>query len=199
MAQPESILILGCGALARELLDITRRNAMHHMTIECLPAILHNTPDDITPAVRARLDRAKGRYDQVFVAYADCGTGGHLDALLDEYGVERLPGAHCYEFFTGRVQFAEMSEAELGTLWLTDYLLKHFDRFMWAGLGMDQHPELISMYFGNYTRVVYISQNPTPEMIESGKEIAERIGLNFEHFEVGYGEVEPALVQLGAK
>jgi hypothetical protein len=199
VAQPESILILGCGALARELLDITRRNNMEHMTVECLPAILHNTPDDITPAVRSRLDRAQGKYDQIFVAYADCGTGGHLDALLDEYGVERIPGAHCYEFFTGRDLFAELADAEIGTLWLTDYLLKHFDRFMWTGLGIDRHPELLSMYFGNYTRVAYISQNPTPELIEQGKEIAERIGLKFEHIEVGYGDVEPILIQVGAK
>ena len=198
MARPDSILILGCGALARELLDITRRNGLDHMTVECLPAILHNTPDDITPAVRARLDRAAGRYDQVCVAYGDCGTGGRLDALLDEYGVQRLPGAHCYEFFTGSAQFAELSDAELGTLWLTDYLVKHFDRFMWTGLGMDRHPELIEMYFGNYTRVAYISQRPTQELIDRAQEIADRLELRFEHIEVGYGEAEPALIEIGA-
>lgn len=200
MAPPEGprILILGCGALARELLDITARNGLDHMTVECLPAILHNTPRDITPAVRARLDRAAGRYDEIFVAYGDCGTGGRLDALLEEYGVQRLPGAHCYEFFTGSKLFARLSEDQIGTLWLTDYLARHFDRFLWTGLGIDRHPELRDAYFGNYTRVAYISQKPTPELIARSEEIAQRLGLDFEHIDVGYGEAEPLLVELGA-
>ncbi len=201
VAKPDTprILILGCGALARELLDITARNGLDHMTVECLPAILHNTPDAITPAIKKRLDRAAGQYDHTFIAYGDCGTGGHLDALIDEYGVERLPGAHCYEFFTGSDLFAVMSEDQLGTLWLTDYLTRHFDRFMWSGLGMDKHPELVEMYFGNYTRVAYISQNPTPELLERSTEIAHRLGLTYEHVHVGYGEAEPILVELGAR
>lgn len=200
MAPPDApqILILGCGALARELLDITHRNGLDHMTVECLPAALHNTPGDITPAVKRRLDRARGRYDEIFVAYGDCGTGGHLDALIEEYGVQRLPGAHCYEFFTGSDLFADMSRDQLGTLWLTDYLTRHFDRFMWSGLGMDKHPELVDMYFGNYTRVAYISQNPTPDLLERSAEIATRLGLSYEHVHVGYGEAEPRLVALGA-
>ncbi|MBT8249323.1 MAG: DUF1638 domain-containing protein [Acidimicrobiia bacterium] len=200
MAPPDApqILILGCGALARELLDITHRNGLDHMTVECLPAALHNTPKDITPAVKKRLDRAKGRYDKIFIAYGDCGTGGHLDALIEEYGVQRLPGAHCYEFFAGSDLFAQMSEDQLGTLWLTDYLTRHFDRFMWSGLGMDKHPELIDMYFGNYTRVAYISQNPTPDLLARSAEIATRLGLVYEHIHVGYGEAEPRLIALGA-
>lgn len=193
-----SVLVLGCGALARELLQVVARNDLDNIRVECLPAVLHNTPDKIPDAVRRRLETSEG-YDTVFVAYGDCGTGGGLDAVLAEFGAERLPGAHCYEFFAGLNAFAEMHEAEPGTLYLTDYLARHFDRIVWRGLGLDRWPELRDDYFGNYRRVVYLAQTDDPVRTEEAREAARRLGLEFERRVVGYGVMEPELVAIGAR
>jgi hypothetical protein len=174
------VLLLACGALAQELLALKRLGGWEHVTVECLPAQLHNTPREIPGAVRAKLEDAKDAYDEIFVAYADCGTGGRLDALLDEYGIERLPGAHCYEFFAGAERFAELHEAELGTFYLTDFMVRQFDAIVMRGLGLDRHPELRSVYFGNYRRVVYLAQTQSPELVEKARECARRLGLEFE-------------------
>lgn len=191
-----SVLVIGCGALARELLDVVANNGLDNVRIECLPAIFHNTPEKIAPAVRDRLERSDG-YDKVFVAYGDCGTGGQLDAVLLEYGAERLDGAHCYQFFAGQEEFIEIQEAELGTLYLTDYLARHFDRFVWQGLGLDRYPELLDDYFGNYKKVLYLAQTNNPDRDAQAEEAARRLGLEYERRFVGYGEIEPALVQIG--
>lgn len=191
------VLVIGCGALARELLDVVRVNDLSNVTIECLPGILHNSPSKIPAAVKARIDRARPDYDTIFVGYADCGTGGLLDALIEEEQVERLPGAHCYEFFAGSKVFADLQDAEPGTLYLTDYLVKHFDLFVWQGLGLDRYPQLRDDYFGNYTRVVYLAQVDDPVLVAKAEICASRLGLNFETRLVGYGEMEPALIALG--
>ena len=201
MARPleaPSILVIGCGALARELLDVVARNNLPNVRVECLPAILHNSPEKIAPAVRAKLESARG-YDSVFVAYGDCGTGGRLDVVLEEFGVERLPGAHCYAFFAGLEHFEEIQEEELGSLYLTDYLARHFDRLIWRGLGLDRWPQLRDDYFGNYRRVVYLAQTDDPARTEEAREAAVRLGLEFERRMVGYGEMEPALVHITEK
>ena len=190
-----SVLVIGCGALAKELLDLVAANHLENVKVECLPAIFHNTPDKITPAVRERLERS-GAYDKVFVAYADCGTGGHLEKLVAEYGAEMMEGAHCYQFFAGQREFEEIQDAEIGTLYLTDYLARHFDRFIWKGLGLDRYPQLLDDYFGNYTRVLYIAQTENPERTEQAQEAARRLGLKFERRFVGYGDLEPRLLQL---
>ena len=190
------VLLIGCGALARELIDVVEMNHLQNVRIECLPAIFHNTPDKIAPAVRERLERATG-YDKIFVAYADCGTGTHLEKVVEEFGAEMMDGAHCYQFFAGQKEFNEIQEAEIGTLYLTDYLARHFDRFVWKGLGLDRHPELLEDYFGNYTRVLYLAQTDNPVRTGQAREAAERLGLKFERRFVGYGEMEPALVAIG--
>jgi len=188
-------LVIGCGALARELLDVVALNGLPNIRVECLPAILHNRPEKIPGAVRERLESASG-YDEVFVAYGDCGTGGRLDVVLEEFGVERLPGAHCYQFFAGLDTFDAMHEDEPGTLYLTDYLARHFDRLVWQGLGLDRHPELLADYFGNYVRVVYLAQIDDPSMTEQARAAADRLGLAFERRLVGYGELERELVRV---
>lgn len=193
-----SVLVLGCGALAKELLDVVGRSRIPNVRVECLPAILHNTPEKIPGAVRERLARASG-YDRVFVAYADCGTGGLLDRVLDEFAAERLPGAHCYQFFAGIDAFDAMHEEEPGTLYLTDYLARHFDRVIWRGLGLDRHPELRDDYFANYTRLVYLAQTTDLGLEERARDAAERLGLRFEQRLVGYGEMEPALLEIGRR
>lgn len=189
------VLILACGALAREYLDLIERNGWDNVTLECLPAKLHNTPDLITDAVRERLDRAEGSFDHILVGYADCGTGGLLDVLLTERNINRLPGAHCYEFFATSAVFADLADAEPGTLYLTDYLAKHFDRLIWETLGLDRWPELRDQYFGNYTRVVYLSQVDNPETYAAARQAAVRLGLEFAHIPTGYGEMAEATIR----
>ena len=151
-------LIIACGALAREIAALRRANDWSAIDVRCLPAELHNRPERIAPAVQAEIRAQRAHYAQIFVAYADCGTGGALDAVLKAEGVERLPGAHCYEFFATPAVFAALAEAEPGTFYLTDFLLKNFERFVIRGLGIDRHPELKDEYFRNYRRLVYLAQ-----------------------------------------
>jgi hypothetical protein len=186
-------LVIGCGALARELLDLARVNRMDGLTVECLPAWLHNRPERIPAAVQSRIDRARADFDSIFVAYADCGTAGGLDRVLQAEGVERLPGAHCYELFAGAATFAHLQDDEPGTFYLTDYLAKYFDRLIIGGLGLDRHPELLSDYFGNYRRLVYLAQVDEPALTAKAEAAAARLGLTFERRFTGYGGLAPAL------
>ncbi|MBC8196091.1 MAG: DUF1638 domain-containing protein [Acidimicrobiia bacterium] len=189
-------LIVACGALVRELLEVVRVNDLDQIDVECLPASYHNTPALIPDAVESRVRSAHDRYDRVFVGYADCGTGGRLDAVCAELGVERLPGAHCYEFFTGAAPFGEIQDAEIGTFYLTDYLVRHFDRIVIAGLGLDRYPQLLPDYFGNYTRLLYLAQTDDPDLVEKGRSAAKRLGLRYEVRRTGYGELETSVVHL---
>ena len=163
MGAPASSLVIACGALAHEIVALRKLNDWPYLEVQCLPADLHNRPEKIPGAVRQKIHAARSRFASIFVAYADCGTGGLLDAVLQEEKVERLPGAHCYEFFAGAAQFAEMAEAEPGTFFLTDFLATHFERLIVHGLGIDRHPELLPIYFGNYRRLVYLAQLESPE------------------------------------
>jgi hypothetical protein len=183
------ILIIACGALAREITALRRANGWTDVDVQCLPPELHNRPERIVPAVREQISAHRSRYDTIFVAYADCGTGGMLDVLLREEGVERLPGAHCYEFFAGAAVFDQLQSAEPGTFYLTDFLLRHFDRLVTRGLGLDRHPQLALEYFRNYRRVVYLAQNPAPGSVEQARQIAHGMGLEFESRVTGYGEL----------
>ncbi len=260
-------LVIACGALARELLAIVRMNGLDSVTIECLPAALHNRPKEIPDAVRSRIHRARGAahqgsgpgsggdvrvmdrdiavegshllrsmdaadpiddhlrvvdlettvesshprpdahasettggadtaYDSIFVAYADCGTGGLLQKVCEEEGVEMLAGAHCYEFFATAPRFAEIQDAEIGSFYLTDFLARHFERMVWQGLGLDRHPELLPMYFGNYTRLVYLAQTDDPELLALAQAGADRLGLTMLVERTGYGELEETMVEL---
>jgi hypothetical protein len=189
------VLLLACGALARELLALCRQPGCEHVEIDCLPAELHNTPDEIPGAVREKLEAARDRYRAIFVAYADCGTGGRLDALLQQYGVERLPGAHCYAFFTGIGRFAALHEAEPGSFYLTDFLVRHFERLVIRGLALDRHPELLPDYFGNYRRVVYLAQTCSPELEDRARACAARLGLEFERVHTGLGPLARTLAR----
>lgn len=188
-ATPPRVLVLACGALAREIKDVAVANGWDHVDLECLPATLHNTPAEIPDAVEHRLRNAVDRYDRIMVGYADCGTGGRLTPIVERFGAEMLPGAHCYEFFAGRALFAALHEAELGTFYLTDFLAKHFDRMVWRTLGLDRHPQLRDTYFGNYRKLVYLSQLDDAELVAAAAAAADRLQLEFEHRPVGYGEM----------
>ena len=194
--QPRGILIIACGALANEITALKRANQWTDVQVQCLPPELHNRPERIVPAIRTQLREHRDQYDTVLIAYADCGTGGLLDVLLQEEGVERLPGAHCYEFFAGASVFAELQNAQPGTFYLTDFLLRHFDRLVTRGLGLDRYPQLAVEYFRHYRKLVYLAQNPAPEAGEQARQIALRMGLEFEFRVTGYGELGSRLKAL---
>jgi hypothetical protein len=189
----QGMLIIACGALAHEITALRRANRWDDLTVQCLPAELHNRPERIPAAVRALIQESRDRYRSIFVAYADCGTGGRLDAVLAEEGVERIPGAHCYEFFATGPVFAELAETEPGTFYLTDFLLRHFERLVIRGLGLDRHPELFPSYFGNYRKLVYLGQAPAPDSEDAARAIAARMGLAFEYRRTGYGTLQTKL------
>jgi hypothetical protein len=187
---PEPVLVIACGALAREITDLKRSYGWSHLRLRCLDARLHNRPEEIPHRVREAINESRNDYERVFVAYADCGTGGELDRVLAEEGVERLPGAHCYQFFAGSRRFARLSDAQPGTFYLTDFLARHFDRLVIEPLGLDEHPELRDSYFGNYTRLVYLSQTLDAGLVDAARQGADRLGLPFEHVHCGFGELE---------
>ncbi len=182
-------LLIACGALAREVVDLIRINGWGHFAVACVPAHLHNAPDLIPEAVRQRIREGRGRYDETVVLYGDCGTGGALDAVLAEEGVERIPGPHCYQFYMGSVEFAALAEAEPGCFFLTDYLVRHFDRLVLRTLGLDRFPQLLPDYFGHYTRLVYLAQTDDADLLAAARRAAERLGLELEHRRTGYGEL----------
>jgi hypothetical protein len=187
------VLIIGCGALGRELHELRRLNGWSHVTLRCLPAELHNRPERIAPALREAIAEGKREFAQVFVAYADCGSQGAIDRVVAEFGVERLPGAHCYEFLAGSDLFHALAGAEPGTFYLTDFLVRHFDRLVRRGLGLDRHPELLPQYFGNYRRLVYLSQADDPALDERARGHARFLGLAYDRRHCGFGPLNRAV------
>lgn len=179
---PGTLRVIACGAIAPELKQAFAALGAD-VVIEPLPAPLHNTPERITAAVLDRI--AAHPHDRIVVGYADCGTGGRLDAALSELGIERLPGAHCYELFAGSEVFARIQDAQPGTFYLTDFLLRNFNLLVWKGLGLDRHPELRDAYFKNYRRLVLLSQRAEAADIDAGRAAAEKLGLEFEHVHTG--------------
>jgi hypothetical protein len=194
VAPERSVLVLACGALAREILAVIELNKLAHLELVCLPAGLHNRPERIVPEVSRVLDEVAGRYERVLVAYADCGTGGALDRLLQDRGIARLPGAHCYAFYSGVALFEGNAEADMRAFFLTDFLVRQFETLVIEGLGLDRHPELRDAYFGNYEKVVYLSQAPDADLIAAAEAAAARLGLAFEHRHVGYGDLPREII-----
>lgn len=189
-------LVIACGALAREILALKDLNGWDHMDLTCLPAIYHVYPEKITDAVQDAVLKHKGDYARIFIAYADCGTGGQLEAKCEELGVELIEGPHCYSFFEGNAAFAEIAEAEFTAFYLTDFLVRQFDAFVIKPMGLDRHPELRDMYFGNYEKLVYQAQTDDPDLTEKAKHCAERLGLKFERRFTGYGDLQTALARV---
>lgn len=196
---PEPVLVIACGALAREIIELKHARGWDHLHLSCIDARLHNRPERIPERLRERIRENADRYANIFVAYADCGSGGGIDRVIAEEGVERLPGAHCYQFFAGEARFNALAAAEPGTFYLTDFLTRHFERLVIRPLGLDTHPELRDSYFGNYKKLVYLSQVVDGALIGLAREAAERLDLEFEHVHCGYGELESSLAELGEK
>jgi uncharacterized protein DUF1638 len=188
------LLVIACGAIAREVLAVVRLNGWSNVTLRCLPGKLHNTPQWIAERVDAKLREAQAEgWERIFVAYGDCGTGGALDRVVAAHGVERLPGDHCYAFFAGVDDWLAMHDAEPRTFYLTDFLCRHFERFVIQGLRLDEHPELLGDYFGNYVRLVYLAQTDSPALVAKAEEAAAYLGLELVVERTGYGDLRPAL------
>ena len=188
------VLLIACGALAREILDLKAANGWDHLDLTCLPAILHNHPDRITGAVEEAVAKNRDAYDEVFVVYADCGTGGLLQAACARLGVGMVEGPHCYSFFEGNAAFA--ARDEMTAFYLTDFLVRQFDAFVWKPLGLDRHPQLRDTYFGNYTKLVYQAQTDDPSLDAKARDCAARLGLAYERQLTGYGDLTGALARL---
>lgn len=186
-------LVIACGALAREIVALIKGNALDHLTLTCLPAILHNTPAKIPDAVEAVIVENRAKYDRILVAYGDCGTGGKLFDLCKKHGAEMIDAPHCYSFFEGSEVFA--ARGEVTSFYLTDFLARQFDAFVWRPLGLDRYPELLEMYFGNYQKLVYLAQTDDAQLTETAKSCAERLGLAFERRFTGYGELAPFVTE----
>jgi hypothetical protein len=190
------VLLVACGALAREILDLKVANGWTHLDLTCLPANLHLYPEKITAAVRETVSKYRSSYDEIFIVYADCGTGGLLQTACDEMGVRMVEGPHCYSFFEGNEKFATKSVGEITTFYLTDFLVRQFDAFVIRPMGLDRHPELRDMYFGNYEKLVYQAQTDDPALTEKARDCAARLGLAFERRLTGYGDLEKSLKSL---
>jgi hypothetical protein len=198
-ARSGRVLLIACGALAHEILALKSANGWTHLDLQCLPAKLHLYPEKIIPAMEVAVAEARGRYDTIFVVYADCGTGGLLQAACDRLGVEMVEGPHCYSFFEGNATFAERSETEFTAFYLTDFLVRQFDAFVWKPMGLDRHPELRDMYFGNYTKLVYQAQVNDSALDAKAEDCARRLGLQYERRFTGYGDLAATLGRVAAK
>ena len=190
------VLLIACGALAHEILALKRLNCWDHIDLQCLPANLHLYPAKITPAVEAAVIEYRASYDQIFVVYADCGTGGHLQQKCKDLGVEMVEGPHCYSFFEGNAEFSAHADTEFTAFYLTDFLVRQFDAFVWRPLGLGPHPELRDMYFGNYTKLVYQAQTNDPALDAKAEDCAKRLGLVYERRFTGYGDLATTLAQV---
>ena len=194
MSGPARLRIIACGAIAREAIAVLAANRMEHVEVTCLPAILHNRPEKIAPEVEREILEARAQgVSRVFVAYADCGTGGLLDRVCAKHGVERIAGPHCYSFFSGNEAFAAQGEANMRTFFLTDFLARQFDAFVTEPLGLDRHPALREEYFRHYEKLVYLAQSDDPELDRRAEAAATFLGLAYERRRTGHGDLETAL------
>ncbi|GES48381.1 hypothetical protein Rhsp01_03250 [Rhizobium sp. NBRC 114257] len=193
-AQTQKVHVIACGAIAREILAVTRINGLDHIDLHCLPAIYHSYPQKIAPALEEAIADARARgFEKIFIGYADCGTGGDIDRICQLEGIERLSGPHCYSFFTGNEAFAARDD-DITSFFLTDFLARQFEAFVVVPLGLDRHPELRDMYFGNYRKVVYLSQEEDPALQAKARDAAAFLGLEYEYRYTGYGDLARELL-----
>ncbi len=192
------VLLIACGALAHEVLAIIKANAWTHMDLQCLPANLHLYPDRITAEVARVVAESRATYQTMFILYADCGTGGLLQAKCAELGVEMIEGPHCYSFFEGNAQFATHLDTEITAFYLTDFLVRQFDAFVWKPMGLDRHPQLRDTYFGNYTKLVYQAQTNDPALDAKAEDCARRLGLAYERRFTGYGDLATVMQKVAS-
>jgi hypothetical protein len=187
------LTLVACGALAREILAITDQFPVGTVELTCLPASWHNHPEKIVPGLARKVNSLRRKGRRIAVIYGDCGTGGALDDFLKREKIDRIPGPHCYEMFMGKPDFDAEMEDQLGTFFLTDYMVRHFERIVMQGMGLRKHPQLRDMYFGNYTRVLYIAQTDDPALEAKARHAADTLGLAYDYRFAGFGEL-PAYI-----
>ena len=196
----ERLLVIACGMIAREVLAVKELNGLDHLELTCLPAEFHYYPDRIAPAMDAAIVEAKEKgYRQIFAGYADCGTGGMLDRVLDKHGVERVAGPHCFAFYQGQAVFDVVGDADMTSFYMTDFLCRQFDAFFMKPLGLDRHPELIKDFFGNYEKLIYLAQTDDPQLERVAENAARLLGLAYERRFTGYGDLTGVLVDAAAR
>ena len=196
----EKVRVIACGMIAREILAIRKQFGLEHIDLKCLPAIYHHYPQKIAPSVDEAICEAKEEgFSHIFVGYADCGTGGMLDRVCEKHGVERIEGPHCFSFYSGNDAFGEKADDDMTSFFMTDFLARHFEAFMVKPLGLDRHPELRDMYFGNYEKMVYIAQTNDPALDKRAEEAAKFLGLAYERRYTGYGDLVPALTRAASR
>ncbi|HVW56653.1 MAG TPA: DUF1638 domain-containing protein [Rhizobiaceae bacterium] len=192
----EKVLVIGCGMIAREVLAVKQKLGLDHIELTCLPAEFHYYPDRIAPAMDAAIEKAKAEgYTHIFVGYADCGTGGHLDRICEKHGVERLGGPHCFALYQGLATFEKVGEDDMTSFYMTDFLCRQFEAFFIKPLGLDRHPELAKDFFGNYEKLIYLAQTNDPALEKVARDAAAMLGLTYERRRTGYGDLEPALAK----
>lgn len=193
---PRQIRVIGCGMIAREILAVSAQLGLRHIDLKCLPAMWHHHPQKIAPGVEKAILEARAEgFEDIFVAYADCGTGGHLDTVCEKYGVARIAGPHCFSFYMGNELFERESDELITTFFMTDFLARHFETFLVKPLGLDRHPELRALYFGNYTTLLYIAQTEDSELGDNAEKAASFLGLDYQYRHTGYGDLQSALSQ----
>ncbi len=196
--KPKKLRIIACGMIAREVLAVNEQLGFDHIDLKCLPAEYHHHPEKIAPAMDVAIQTAREEgFEDIFIGYADCGTGGELDKICQKHGVERIAGTHCFSFYMGNDVYEKSDGEYMTTFFITDFLARHFDTFLIKPLGLDRHPELLDMYFANYTRALYIAQTDDPELEQNAREAAKFLGLEYERRYTGFGDLIPALQQLG--
>ncbi|CDZ72772.1 Hypothetical protein NGAL_HAMBI2610_43990 [Neorhizobium galegae bv. orientalis] len=190
----EKVHVIACGAIAREILAVSRQQGLGHIDLNCLPAIWHAYPQKIVPGLEKAVAEAReAGFEKIFFAYADCGTGGDIDRLCEREGIARIEGPHCYSFFAKNDAFAAKADEDLFSFFLTDFLARQFEAFVIEPLGLDRHPQLKDMYFGNYRKLVYLSQEEDQALQEKARGAAEYLGLEYEYRFTGYGDLTQAL------
>lgn len=196
--EPDRIRVIGCGMIAREILAVSQQLGLEHIDLKCLPAMWHHYPEKIAPGVDAAIRQARDEgFERIFIAYADCGTGGHLDAVCEKHGVERIAGPHCFSFYMGNEQFEAETDDLITSFFMTDFLARHFNTFLVKPLGLDRHPELREMYFGNYTDLIYLAQTDDPRLDANAEEAARFLGLNYQRRSTGYGDLAMSIQAVG--
>lgn len=198
-AETQKVRVIACGMIAREILDVCRLNGLDHVSLTCLPADYHHHPEKIAPETDKAIRKAReDGYEHIFIGYADCGTGGMLDRVCAEHGVERIAGPHCFSFYVGNDAFEAAGDDYMTTFFVTDFLARHFETFLVRPLGLDRHPELRDMYFGAYHRLLYLAQTDDPELTQKAEAAAEYLGLPFERRFTAYGDLTAALQRAGS-
>jgi hypothetical protein len=191
---PEKVRVIACGMIAREVLALKDQLRLDTIDLACLPADFHHHPERIAPAMeRAILEARAEGFTRIFAGYADCGTGGALDTVLERHGVARIEGPHCFSFYVGNAAFAARGDAHMTHFFCTDFLARQFETFLIEPLGLDRHPELRDMYFGHYTHLVYLAQTVDPVLEEKARAAADRLGLAYAYEYTGYGDLAEAL------